>query len=149
MLHTLYAWILFASSLPVNSCSLPLSSFSFLSLFTYKKIGWIQSAIVCCHHNFLSKLSTTVTNPYAMKYLKTSSQSKQVLERVDNSYAIFCQDKRGLHKCITPDSLPPPPTPTPIKECTGRRTLTSQAKFLAWMVYQIFLPIGFRWRGTN
>ena len=45
MLHKFSTWILFASSLPVNSCScLSLLTLSFSSLFTYKQIGLIQSA---------------------------------------------------------------------------------------------------------
>ena len=35
-----------------NSYSMPFSSFSFKSLFTYKPIVRIQSAIVCFHNNF-------------------------------------------------------------------------------------------------
>ena len=49
MLHKFSTWILFASA-PVNSYSMPFSSFSFQSLFTYKQIVWIKSAIVCCHN---------------------------------------------------------------------------------------------------
>ena len=51
MLHEFYTWILFTSS-AVNSCSMPFSSFPLPLLFTYKQIGWIKSAIVCCHNNF-------------------------------------------------------------------------------------------------
>ena len=91
----------------------------------------------------------------------------QVFEGDDNdhsiSYAIFRQEKRGLHKCIArfpakkynrhllPTSwhLIPFPTPPP-KECTGwRTTLTSQSKFPEWMVYQIFLAMGFRSRARE
>ena len=42
-------------------------------------------------------------------------------------------------------SLPPSP-----KECTdGRRTLTSQPKFLGWVVNQIFLAMGLRLRART
>ena len=48
---------------------------------------------------------------------------------------------------LTPDSLPSPPPP---KECTdGRRTLTSQPKFLGWVVNQIFLAMGLRLRART
>ena len=54
---------------------------------------------------------------------------------------------------LTPDSLPsppPPPPPPPLKECTdGRSTLTSLPKFLGWIVYQIFLAMGLRWRARG
>ena len=45
---------------------------------------------------------------------------------------------------------PPPPPPPPLKECTdGRSTLTSLPKFLGWIVYQIFLAMGLRWRARG
>ena len=69
-IHFPHEFSLLASSLPVNrSCSLPFSSFAFPSLFTYKQIGWIQSANVCCHNNFsFRNWALRAQNPYTMKY---------------------------------------------------------------------------------
>ena len=48
---------------------------------------------------------------------------------------------------LTPDSLP---SLHPPKECTdGRRTLTSQPKFLGWIVNQIFLAMGLHVRART
>ena len=92
-------WILLASA-PVHSYSMPFSSSSFPSLFTYKQMVWIQSAIVCCHN----KNSLLETEQYGHKILmQWSSWSKHVFDR-DNSHAISCaisrQEKGELHKRI-------------------------------------------------
>ena len=101
MLHKFSTWILFASSLPVNSCSyLSLLTFSFSSLFTYKQIGLIQSA--------------TKTERYDQKILMLSNTWKRLQKKVPkvNTFlnattmttpflARFSAKKiRGLHKCI-------------------------------------------------
>ena len=87
--HKFSTWIFFASA-PVNSYSMPFSSFSFPLLFTYKQIVWIQSAIVCCHN----KNSLLETEHYGHKILmQWSSWSKHVFER-DDSYAISCAISR-------------------------------------------------------
>ena len=124
MLHKFSTWILFASA-PVNSYSMPFSSFSFQSLFTYKQIVWIKSAIVCCHN----KNSLLETEHYGHKILmQWSSWSKHVFER-DDSHAISCaisrQEKAGLHKCLprTGWHLIPFPSPRPplrVYGCTLR-----------------------------
>ena len=47
------------------------------------------------------------------------------------------------------DTWFPPLLPSPAaKERTGRSTLTSQPKFVPWMVYQMFLAMGFRARAA-
>ena len=102
--HKFSAWILFASA-PVNSYSIPFSSFSFPSLFTYKQIVWIQSAIVCCHNNFVRN-SLLETEHYGHKILmQWSSWSKHVFERDDNHAKPFlarfpAKKKAGCNKCI-------------------------------------------------
>ena len=68
----------------VSKSSLPFSSFSFSSLFTYKQIGWIKSAIVCFQNYFFEtvywKLSTTITNPYALNTWKQVSKVNKFLD---------------------------------------------------------------------
>ena len=127
MLHKFSTWILFASA-PVNSYSMPFSSFSFPSLFTYKQIVWIQSAIVCCHN----KNSLLETEHYGHKIrMQWSSWSKLVFER-DDGHAISCaisrQEIGGLHKCIarfikysSPGRADTWFSSLPRKECTGVR----------------------------
>ena len=66
-----YNWILFASCSPVNSCSLPFSSFSLTSLFTYKQIGWIPLLFVVIN-------SLLETEHYGHKILKLWNSWKQV-----------------------------------------------------------------------
>ena len=153
MLHKFSTWILFASA-PVNSYSMPFSSFSFPSLFTYKQIVWIQSAIVCCHN----KNSLLETEHYGHKILmQWSSWSKHVFER-DDSHAISCaisrQEKGGLHKCIarfiTYSSPARADTWFPsLPRKSVRAYATSLPNFLGWIVYEIFLPVVLRWRASH
>ena len=122
-LHKFSTWSLFASA-PVNSYSMPFSSFSFPSLFTYKQIVWIQSAIVCCHN----KNSLLETEHYGHKILmQWSSWSKHVFEH-DDGHAISRQEKGVLHKCIarfitysSPGRADTWFPSLPRKECTGVR----------------------------
>ena len=146
MLHKFSTWILFASSLPVNSCScLSLLTFSFSSLFTYKQIGLIQSA--------------TKTERYDQKILMLSNTWKRLEKKSlkEISFWMRRQWPRHFLRDFPPrksagctnasQDFPPrkcnihPPPPTgwhlipfpPPKECTGGRTLTSQPKFLGCM----------------
>ena len=146
MLHKFSTWILFASSLPVNSCScLSLLTFSFSSLFTYKQIGLIQSA--------------TKTERYDQKILMLSNTWKRLEKKSLKQISFWMRRQWPRHflrdfpprksaGCTNASQdFPPrkcnirPPTPnwlTPdslssLQRVTGGRTLTSQPKFLGCM----------------
>ena len=74
MLHKFSTWILFASSLPVNSCScLSLLTFSFSSLFTYKQIGLIQFATKTERYDQKILMLSNTWKRLEKKYLKLIS----------------------------------------------------------------------------
>ena len=152
-----YNWIFFASSSPVNSCSLQFSSFSLTSLFTYKQIGWIPLLFVVIN-------SLLETEHYGHKILKLWNSWKQVpkVDRFLNAMTVatlflarFPARKTWvaqMHRTMSrqeditfssPDGLTPDSLPSPQR--VYRRTLTSQPKFLGWIVYQIFLAMGLRY----
>ena len=65
-------------------------------------------------------------------------------------YNIHKSSSRRADTCFSSLTSPAPPPPTPLKECTdGRSTLTPLPKFLGWIVYQIFLAMGLRWRARG
>ena len=115
---------------------MPFSSFSFPSLFTYKQIVWIKSAIVCCHN----KNSLLETEHYGHKILmQWSSWGEHAFERND-SHAISCtisrQENGGLHKCIARFITYSSPwravtwfPSLPRKECTGVRYVITKFSY--------------------
>ena len=101
VLHKFSNWIIFASA-PVNSYSMPFSSFSFPSLFL--QANSLNSIRYCLLPWQFFRNSLLETEQHGHKILmQLSSWSKHVFER-DDSHAISCaisrQEKGGLHKCI-------------------------------------------------
>ena len=134
MLHKFSTWILFASA-PVNSYSMPFSSFSFPSLFL--QANSLNSICYCLLPQQFFRNSLLETEHYGHKILmQWSSWSKHVFEH-DDSHAISCvisrQEKGGLHKCIArfitysfpgrADNWFPS---IPRKQCTGVRNVVTK-----------------------
>ena len=121
MLHTFSTRILLAGSLPVNSCSLPLSSFPFPSLIS-KYVEFYPLLFVAIFF-FFRNWALRSQNPYTWKKGPKVNKFKNSTTMATpfpaekhagwkNASHDFRQRKYNIHlppDRLTPDSLPSPP----------------------------------------
>ena len=123
---------------PINSYSMPFSSFSFPSLFTHMQIVWIQSTIVCCHNNFSKQFTRNWalrSLSYVMKLVEvnifwTRRQPRHFFRDFPPRKRRVAQMHRAIYNILLPRTgwhLIPFPSP---KECTGVRYVITK---FSWM----------------